>query len=152
MDKVVLQSSQNLGSSGVSRPYHRKKASCHSFTPSSVLFTVNGCTVRHAPVFFTCHKLCANWAGSLFRVPINAFSGCLAFCFHTSSLPSLRNLAWYAVLNSSWPLSGATRFPVMTHDDVQFSGAVIFRSVRARPACFTGRRVSPRPGIPSPES
>ena len=145
MEKVELQSSHNLGSSGVSRPYHRKKASCNSFTPSSVLFTVNGCTVRHAPVFFTCHKLCANWAGSLFRVPINAFSGCLAFCFHTSSLPSLRNLAWYAVLNSSWPLSGATRFPVMTHDDVQFSGAVIFRAGGHPPASETGGSGPPRP-------
>ena len=149
-----MQLSQNLGMSGGYRPYRSKRASRHSCSPSSVPFTVDGCTISHAPVFFTRRKQRerrATWTRAPVRVvPASASSDRLSFCFRAYYLPSLRNEAWYAVLNYSWPLSAATRCPAMIQDGVQFSGAVSVGSERARPTCFTGRRVTPRPGIPSP--
>ena len=39
----------------------------------------------------------------------------------------------------------------MTQESVQFSGVVFFVSRRASTAYFTGGRVTPLPGIPSPK-
>ena len=40
----------------------------------------------------------------------------------------------------------------MIKKSVQFSGEVLVGSVRDRPACFTVRQVTPRPGITYPTS
>ena len=55
MDKAALQPSHNLGRSGGSIPYFRKRASCHFCAPSSVPFIFDGCTLSHDPVFVTRH-------------------------------------------------------------------------------------------------
>ena len=59
MDKATLQPLQNLGRSGGSRPYCRKRAYYNSCALVSVLFNVDGFTVIHAPVF-RCppHSMC----------------------------------------------------------------------------------------------
>ena len=79
-----------------------------------------------------------------------ASSTCRALRFRTSVRTSWRQSKWSAVQNSTWPLSDVTRYPLMTQDAAQFSGAVIFGSGRASPACFTGRRVTPLSGAPPP--
>ena len=48
-----------------------------------------------------------------------------------------------------WPLSAATRCPVMTQDAVYFSGAVSVGYGRASCACFTARRETPLSDAPS---
>ena len=48
-----------------------------------------------------------------------------------------------------WPLRATTRFPVITQDAVQFSGAVSTGSGMASPACFTGSQVFSLVGSPS---
>ena len=105
MEKAALQPLQNLGRSGGSRPYCRKRSSIHSCAPSYVPFTVYGCTISHAPIFFPRRNRRATWTGSLVRVSASASSNRFAFRLLTSSLPYLRYAAWYAFLNSSWPLS-----------------------------------------------
>ena len=84
------------------------------------------------------------------RVSSGVSSDRLAFQFCTSSLPLLINAGWSAFLNSYWPLSASMRYPVMTQDSFQFSGAVSVGSGSSRPACFNGRCVTPRPTILSP--
>ena len=83
----MLQLSHSLGRYGGSRPYHRKRASHHSFKPSSVPFTVDGCTVIHAPVFVTCRKQCATEAGAPVKVSYSVASDCNTFLLHTPPLP-----------------------------------------------------------------
>ena len=90
------------------------------------------------------------WGAS--RVSARASSAFRALCFHTAILPSQRQAKWSFVLNYSWTLIAVTRCPVMTQDAIQFSGAFFVGSVRAMPACFTGRRVTPLPGVPSPRA
>ena len=134
MEKAELHLSQNLGRSGGSMPYCSKRVSYHSCAPSSVPFTDDGFTVSHIPVFVTRRKWRATWTRAPARVSSSASSDHLVFRFCTSSLPSLRNAACSAVLNSSWPLSADMRCPVMTQDALQFSGAVSVGYGRARPA------------------
>ena len=122
MEKLELQPSQNLGRSGGSRPYRRKRTSHHYCAHSSVLFTFDSRTIIHPPIFITLHKRHVTWKRAPNRVSASATSERLSFRFRTSYLPSLINAVWYADLNSSWSLSGATRCPVMTQDSVQFSG------------------------------
>ena len=147
MDKAELQPSHNFGRSGSSRPYHRKKESRHSCAPSSIPFTLDGCTVIHAPIFVTRHKRHAIWTGATAKVSISASSNPLAFRFLAPSLLFLRNETRSAFLNSSCPLSALTRCPVMTQDAVQYLGDVSVGSGRARPAYFIGRWMTCRPGI-----
>ena len=111
---------------------------------------MNGCKISHAPVFVACRSRCAPWTAPPFRVSARAYYDHRTLRFHTDILPSWRQAEWSIVRNSSWPLSAATSCPVTTQDVVQFSGAVFVGSGRARPACFTGRRVTPLPNIPSP--
>ena len=150
MENTELHPSQNLGRSRGSRPYRRKRASRHSYSSNSIPFTIDGCTVSRAPVFVTCVKRYATWTGAPVRVSASAFSKGLTFRFRTYPLPSHRNAAWYAVLNYSLPLIAATICPVMTQDVVQFSGDVSSVYGKARPYCFTSRRVNPHLGITSP--
>ena len=123
MEKVVLQPSHNLDKSGGSRPYHRKRASRHSCAASSVSLTVDDCTVSHDPVFISRHKWRETWNGAPSRFFASSSSDRKVFLFLTYSIPSLMQAAWSLVLNSSWPLSTATRCTVITQDAVQFSGA-----------------------------
>ena len=147
MEKVALHPLQYLRRSGVSRPYCRKREYRHSCAPCSVQFTVGGCTISHAPVFVAYSKRCGPSTGDPARVSAVAFYALRALRFHTYDIPSRRQAEWSAVRNSSWPLSAATRCPVTTKDAKQFSGDVLVGSRRARPACFTGRRVTPLPGV-----
>ena len=107
-----------------SRPYRRKRSSHHSCTPSSVPFTVDGCAVNHAPVFFTCRKRRASWTVEPVRISNRSSSARRTLRFCTSNIPSWRYVEWSAVRISSWPLRTTTRCPVITQDAVQFSGAV----------------------------
>ena len=100
--------------------------------------------------FVTCLNQCATWTGASGWVSSSASSDSLAFLFRTSSLPLLINAAWSALLNSSCPLSAATRCPDMTQDSIPFSGSVIVGSGRDRPYCFTGRCVTLLPMTNSP--
>ena len=61
-----------------------------------------------------------------------------------------RQAEWSTVQKSTWPLSAATRYIVMTQYTVQFSGAVIIGTRRDSTTCFTGRQVTPLYGAPSP--
>ena len=70
--------------------------------------------------------------------------------FRTSVRPFWRQTDWFAVQKSTCPMSAATRWPVMTQDAIQFSGAVFVGSGRSIPACFTIRRVTPLPVPPLP--
>ena len=136
MKKAALKPSHILGRSEVSRLYYRKRASRHSYAPWSVPFTVDICTVSHAPIFVTCRKRRVTWTAPPPRVSASASYGRRTFRFRASYLPSLTIVTWYAVLISSWPLSAAKRFPVMTQDAVKFSRAVSIRSRRDSPAYF----------------
>ena len=82
-------------------------------------------------------------------VSTRAFSSSRALQFRTEVLRSWRQAEWSAVRKSSLPQSAATSFPVMTQEAAQLSGAVFFGSGRSSPACFTGRHVTPFPGVPS---
>ena len=124
MDKAALQPSPNLGRSGGSRQYLRKRSSRLSCAHSSVPFTVNVCTVSHAPVFTNYLKGNVTWTRAYGRVSTSASSDHLAFRFLISSLPSLRNAAWSVVMKSSCLLISSTRCPVMTQDTAQLSGDV----------------------------
>ena len=88
MEKSALHPSQNLGRSGSYRQYFMKRASLHSWAPSSVPLTIDGCTVSHAPVFVAHSKWCANWTGSSARVSTSASYDRIVFLFLTSHLPS----------------------------------------------------------------
>ena len=57
-----------LGRSGRSKPYCRNRASGHSCAPSSVPFTVDGCTIINAPVFVAFRKWHVSWTGIPSRV------------------------------------------------------------------------------------
>ena len=139
-----------MGRSGGSRPYHRKRSSCHSYAPSSVPFNLDGCTVRQELVFVARYSHCAPWNASPEMVAIRASSARWALCFLTAVRPSWMQAKLSAVRKSTWPLSAATRCPLMTQESVQFSGDVSVRSVRASSECFVDRRVPPLPGSPSP--
>ena len=132
------------------RIYIRKRAYRHSCAPSFIPFTADGCTGSHAPVFVAHHSQRAHWTGDPAKVSARASSASKTPRFRTAVFPSWRQADWSAVRISSWPLSAATRCPVMTQDAVQFSGSVFVVSGRASPACFTGRRVTPLPGVPYP--
>ena len=131
-------------------PYCRKRASRHSCAPSSVPLTMDGCTVSQAPVFVSrcSQRACKTVPPS--SAAISAFSACRYPLRRTAVRPSWRQVEWSAVRNSNWPLSAATRCPVITQDAVQFSGAVWEGSGSANPACLNGRRVTPRSGTPLP--
>ena len=118
-------------------------------SPSSVPLTVESCTVSQAPFFVACcsQRDCKTGFPSSAAVISSSSSRCP--CLPTSVRPSRRQAKWSAVRNSTCPLSAATKFPVMTQDAVQFSGAVWGGSGRASLACLTGRRVTPRSGTPS---
>ena len=131
-------------------PYLRKRASRHSCAPIYFPFTFNKCDVSHAPVFITQLKLRKTWTGSPYRVSTSASSDRLVLHFHTSSFTSLRHLEWSAVLNFYYPLSDVMSCSVMTQESVHFSGAFSIGSGRSRTSSFTGKRVTSRPGIPSP--
>ena len=111
---------------------------------------MDGCTVSHAPVSVVRHNQRAPWNRYLARVSARASSSRRTLRFRTAVLPSRRQTEWSAVRISSCPLSTVTRCTVMTQDDVKLSGAVFVRSGRYRPACFTGRRVTPLPSFPYP--
>ena len=146
----MLQPSQYLGRSGGSSPYQMKRASRSSWDHRSVLFTVDGCTVIQDPVFFARHIRRAPWTEAPAMVAAGASSARWALRLQTDVHPSWRQAKWSDVQNSTWPLSAATRCPVMNQDAVQFSGAVRIGSGRAGPRCFTGRRATPLSGAPSP--
>ena len=73
MEKLALYLSQYWGRSRGSRPYRRKRASRHSCASSSVLFSVDGCTVSHAPVFVTLRTRHTSWTGAPARVSSSAY-------------------------------------------------------------------------------
>ena len=87
MEKAALRPSQNLGGSGGSRTYHRKRATHHYCAPSSVLLTVDDCTDSHAPVFVASSKQRTAWTGALYRASASAYSDHKVFLFLTYSLP-----------------------------------------------------------------
>ena len=70
------------------RPYRNKRASLHSCAPSSVPFTVDGCTVSHAPVFVDLRKRRASWTEPSARVSSRASSSRRTLQFCTSALTS----------------------------------------------------------------
>ena len=111
---------------------------------------MDGCIVSHAPVFVARCSQRTPWTGGGAKVSTRASSSISTLRFRTNVLPFHGQAEWSAFRNSSWPLSAATRCPVMTQDTVQFLGAVFFGSGRANPAYFTSRRVTPLPGVPSP--
>ena len=137
-----------MGRSGGSRPYHRNRASLHSWTPSSVPLTVDGCTVSQAPVFVAPHRRRAFKTGGPSSAAVRASSARICPRLLTSVQSSRRQAEWSAVRNSTWPLSAATKCSVITQGAVQFSGAIWEGLGRASPACLTGRWVTPRPGTP----
>ena len=109
---------------------------------------MEGCTVSHTPVFVTCRIQWVPWTGAPTKV--SSWDSFAIRTLSTNVLPSRRKAERSSVRNSSWTMSAAMRCPVMTQDAVQFSGAVFTGSGRAGPACFTGRRVTPLPSVPSP--
>ena len=139
-----------MGRSGGSRPYHRKRKYRHSFTSSSVLFTVDSCTFSQSPVFFAPCNQRAPWTGDQSMVASRASSARWALRFQTAVRPSWRHTKWSAVRKSTWPLSAATRCPVMTQGVVHFSGDVIVGSGRANTVCFTFRQMTLLPAALSP--
>ena len=102
------------GGSGGSRPYFRKRAYRHSCVPSSIPFIVDGCNVIHAPVFVARFSQRVTWTGPSNLVYTRASSASRTIRFRAAVRPSWRQAEWYAVQNSSWPLSTATRLLVMT--------------------------------------
>ena len=124
-------------------------ASHHSCTPSSVPFTVDGCTVSHAPVFVALRNQHVPLTRATARGSSRDSSSLRTIRFRTAAPLFQRQAEWYAVRNSSWPLSAAMRCPVMTQGAVQLSRAIFVGSGRARLAYFTCRRVTPLPGFPS---
>ena len=94
--------------------------------------------------------MCALDQGGGAKVFVMASSASKTLHFCTTVFPSQKQAEWSDIRNSSWSLSAATGFPVMTQDAVQFSGAVFVVSGRDIPACFTGRRVTPLPVVLSP--
>ena len=149
-EKALLHPSQNLGRYGVYRPYHRKRASHHSCVPSYVLFSVDRCTISHAPVFVVRLKRHETWTREPSRVSSSASYDRNTVLFLTYTLPYIMYAEWSSILNFSWPLSTATRCPLITQDALQFSRAVFVGSGRAKTACFIGKRVTPCPRVPSP--
>ena len=145
MENRALQPSQYFGRSWVSRPYRRKATSRHSCAPSSVPFTVDGCTISQAPVFVARHNRRVTTSGSPAMV-VSSDAIAFATLFRwTAAHPSQRQAAWSAVQNGTWPLSADTRCPVMTQNDCHLSGAVCVGSGMASPACFTGSLVFENP-------
>ena len=145
IDKLLFHSSYSLGMCGGSRLYSKKMSSCHSCASSFGPFTVDSCTLSHAPVFITIQKWCVTEVGALVRVSSSDVSERNTFLLTTYFRPSRRITACSTVQNFSWYRSTVTRCPVMAQDAVQFSGVVLGGSERARPTCFTSRRVIPRP-------
>ena len=139
---LSFQPLQYLGRSGGSRPYRKKRASRHSCTPSSVPFTVDGCTVSQAPVFVARRIPRALSTGGPASVAVSASSACCWLCLKTAVRPSRRQAECSAVRNSTWNLSSAMRCHLMKKDAVQFLGAVWVGYGRANTACFTGREIS----------
>ena len=121
---LALQTSQYVWRSGRSRPYLRKRVSRHSWAPSSVPFTVDGCTVSQAPVFVARCSRHVLWTEAPASVATSASSAHFWLGRRTAVRPSRRQAEWSAVRNSTCPLSAVKRCPVMTQDAVHFSGAV----------------------------
>ena len=71
-----------MGRYGGSRQYLRKSAYHHSCVPSSVPFTVEGCTVSQVLVLFVRRSQCAPWTGAPAMVSARASSArwTLRFC------------------------------------------------------------------------
>ena len=111
---------------------------------------MDGCTFSQAPVLFARHSRHAPWTGPPVMVAVRAYSTRCALHFRTVIRPSWRQAKWSAVWNSTWPLSAATRCPVMKYDAILFPWAVSVESIRASPAYFTGSQVTPLSGAPSP--
>ena len=107
------------------------------------------CNVIQAPVVVARCSQRAPWTGAPSMVSTRVSSSHRTLCFRTSIHLYRRQAKWYAARNSTWPLRAATRWPMMTQDAVQFSGAFFVGSVRDSNACFTGRQVTPLPSYPS---
>ena len=140
---MALHPSRYVGRSGESMSYLRKEASSHSCDPSFVPFTVEGCTVNQAPVFVYRRIQRAHCTRAPYIVAASVSSARFWPRRRTAVRPSRRQAEWSTVRNSTWPLSAATRCPVMTQDAIQFSWAVWDGSGRENPACLTGRWVTP---------
>ena len=121
----------------------------HSCVPRSFPLTVDGCTVSQAPFFVAHHSGYACKTGEPSSAAVRASSARCCPRRLTTVQPSRRQAEWSAIRKSTCPLSHATKFTVMTQDAIQFSGAVWEGSVRANPACFTGRQVTPFSSTPS---
>ena len=113
---------------------------------------MDGCTVPHAPGFVARCSWHVPWTNLPARVSARASSALRMLRFCTAVLSYWRQAEWYAVWTSSWPLSAATICPMMSQEAVQFSEAFLVILGRARNACFTGRRVTPLPGVSSPRT
>ena len=87
IEKVALQPLQILCRSWGFRPYRRKRKSQHSYAPSSMPFTVDGCTINHTPFFVNLRKRCVTWPGAPAMVSSSAFSTCMKFWFRTPPAP-----------------------------------------------------------------
>ena len=115
----------------------------HSWAPRFFLLTVEGGTDRQVPVFFPQHSLHFYMVGVISKV---FYRSACVFCtlrLRISLQPSLRSRAWSPIQNSVRPIRVATRFPVTSHESIQFSEAEIVISGSTIPTCFTGRWVTP---------
>ena len=66
---------------------------------------------------------------------------------HISPRTSLKSRAWSPIWNSIGPWSASTRCNVMTDEAIKCSEVDILGSWMDRPACLTGRRVTPLTGV-----
>ena len=113
---------------------------------------MGGCTVSLSPASVTCCKRCATKAGDPVRVYYSAASDCATFLIGTPLSPPplaedrgmIRHLKLLPYLECCDEVScdETGLCPVY--------GAVLVGSGRDIPACFTGRRVTPSPSVPSP--
>ena len=112
IEKVALYPSHSVGRSGGSSLYCRKRSSQNSCVPSSMPFTVDGCTISHVLVFVTRHKQCETDVGQLLGPPtllppISTYSV-------SAPPPALCGGLWNVLPSKhySWPWSDLPRCPV----------------------------------------
>ena len=124
-------------------PYHRNRTSRHSWSPISVLLTVDKTMVIHSPDLVPC----LSQQGSIIEVASMASSSVISISCtwrrHNSSRTSHRCRAWYPVLNSVRTHRPVTRWHVTTHKTVQFSEANRVGLGIVSPTWFTRRRMIP---------
>ena len=130
--------------SGVSMPHCRNREYHHSWSPSSILFIVDGSTVRHASVLVPRLSPWVSNAGASAMTSYNTVCASCTCWRQSSPFPSWRSMVWSPVLNSVFTWRAATRFPVTDNEYFQFYQADRVGFGISSPACLNGRRVIPR--------